>query len=762
MSHAVPFIFKQALGLLAMPSQPQPAGSAATWVLALVSTCVWLGTIQPSWAQTKPAQATTLLSDSLSGNPEDKLELRGQVDIQRDNTRVTAQQVDYDVVADEVLAKGGVVLQRGKDVLRAPEFKINLNTNEGYALNPEFFYGLHNGRGNASKLEMSLDRRQTLSQASYTSCQPGQDDWLLSAKTLTLDENTQTGTAKGAVLRFFDVPVLALPHFEFALGKDRRSGVLPPTVGYNTLSGLDVSTPYYFNLANNYDATVTTRLMTRRGLQLTAQTKYLTEQVNGDARFDWLPNDWVKKSQRWGAFTHHTYRSGAWSAGLNVERVSDNAFFADLTKSINAAAQTSLPTELWGRYQASWGELNARASRYQTLQDASNSIVPAYDRLPVVNVQLNPMVWNGVQLDLHAQSTRFVHNSLIQGNRSYAVPQLSYAYKPEWGFANAKWALNTAHYSQLSGAAYTGVRSFNRALPMASLDTGLSFERKSNWFGTSSTQMLEPRLYFLYVPFKDQAQAPLFDTALSGFSFSQIFSDNVFTGQDRIADAKHITPAITSRWIDSGSGAELFKATLGKRYYFDPQRVQLTGPALAVQPNAKPTSSDWLFAAGGRISPVWSVDAALQYDETNKEVVNSAYTVRYNPSQRQLVTVSKRFTKSTQDALDVSWQWRVSPNSAVMGRAAYSLGVPSANLAKGLTETLLGYEYDAGCWVFRIAANRYNTTANTKLTSIYFQLDLSGLTQVGSGSLETLKRNIPGYLPFESKPTWTYDAFRPF
>jgi LPS-assembly protein len=181
-----------------------------------------------------------------------------------------------------------------------------------------------------------------------------------------------------------------------------------------------------------------------------------------------------------------------------------------------------------------------------------------------------------------------------------------------------------------------------------------------------------------------------------------------------------------------------------------------------VSTNAGATSSDWLFAAAGQITQQISIETALQYDQTNKEVVNSAYTLRFNPSARQLVTLSKRFTKNNQDALDLSWQWRVSPFSAVMGRVAYSLGVPSANLAKGLTETLLGYEYDAGCWVFRVAANRYNTTANTKATSLYFQLDLSGLTQVGSGSLETLKRNIPGYLPFESKPSWTYDAFRPF
>ncbi len=731
-----------------------------SFVLCLVLTNI----TQQATAQqnTNKNQPTVAISDTLTGIPEEKLELRGKVEIKKDTTTINAPEVDYNVLTDDAIARGGVVIQRGTDVLRAPEFKLNLNTNAGYAPFPEFFYGKHHGRGTANSLLMNENRTQVLEQTLYTACKPGQDDWMIKADRVTLDENTETGVAQGAVLRFFGIPIFASPYFEFPLGKERRSGVLPPTMGYNSVSGFEASVPYYFNLAHNYDFTLTPRLMTRRGLQLTGNARYLTSNLSGDARVDWLPKDLLKNESRWGTFTHHTYTDGAWTAGLNAERVSDSAFFADLSRSVTAAAQTSLPTELWTRYQAPWGSVDARASRYQTLQDASNSIVPAYERLPVVNLNVNPVTWQGLKLDLQAQATRFTHPTLTQGNRAYAIPQLSYDYKPDWGFVLPKLALNTAYYSGLNGGGYTGNGSYSRALPMASLDTGLVFERASSWFGKNTTQTLEPRLYFLYVPFKDQSQVPVFDSSITGFSFAQIFSNNIFTGQDRIADAKHMTPAISSRWLDSASGAELFKATLGKRYYFDPQRVQLSGPSLAINPQAATTSSDWLFAAAGQLMSDLTVDAAMQYDQLNKEVVNSAYTLRYNPSQRQLVTLAKRFTKNAQNAVDLSWQWRVSPSSAVLGRIAYSLGVPTANLPKGMTESLLGYEYDAGCWVFRIAANRYTTTANTKATSVYFQLDLSGLTQVGSGSLDTLKRNIPGYQPFESKPSWTYDAFRPF
>jgi LPS-assembly protein len=717
---------------------------------------------QPRPSYKSKDQAAVTLSDSLTGNPEEKLELRGKVEISKGAVKLVAPEVDYDVISDTALARGGVVFQQGKDVIRAPELKINLNTNAGSAPLPEFFYAQHNGRGNAKTLLMSENRLQTLNEVNYTSCKPDQNDWMLTADTLTLDNATQTGVAKGAVVRFFDIPIFALPHFEFALGNEKRSGFLTPALGYNTVSGVSVSAPYYFNLAHNYDLTLTARYMTRRGFQLTSNARYLTAHLSGDSRIDWLPKDDLLGLKRWGTFTHHTYTNGNWSLGLNAERVSDNTFFADLTKTLNTAAQTSLPTELWSRYQASWGEMNARASQYQTLQDASNSIIPAYARLPVVNLTLKPIVWKHLKFDLQAQTAKFKHETLTQGQRSYAIPQVRTDYRNEWGFFTTKLALNSAQYSGLNSLSYTGSSSYSRALPIASLDTGLVFERSASWFGKTAMQTLEPRLYYVYVPYKDQANVPLFDTALSGFGFSQIFSDNVFTGQDRIADANHVTPALTSRWADSQSGVELFKATLGKRYYFKPQRVQLTGPSLPVSSELGGTSSDWLFAAAGQITQQISLDTALQYNATNKEIVNSAHTLRYNPSQRQLVSASKRFTKGTQNAVDLSWQWKTTPNSAVMGRLAYSLGVVSANLAKGATESLLGYEYDAGCWVFRVAANRYKTTANTKSTSIVMQLDLSGLTQVGSGSLETLKRNIPGYLPFESKPTWTYDAFRPF
>ena len=563
-------------------------------------------------------------------------------------------------------------------------------------------------------------------------------------------------------LRFFDVPIFGLPYFEFPLGRERRSGWLNPSLGYNSNQGYGISIPYYFNLAHNFDATLTPRLMTRRGLQLTGDARYVLPDVGGNARLDWLPYDTQSKTSRWGAFSHHNFARGEWSAGLDVERVSDNLFFANLSKTSASANQTALPSELWARYQPAWGEVSIRASQFQTLQDATNSIVPAYARLPVMSLSTKPIKVAGFDLRLDAQATHFTHPTLVQGNRAYIVPQISRDWVGDWGYIKPTLALNSTAYSGLNAGGYGGATpngtSFSRTLPMFSVDSGVTLERKGSWLGQPATQTLEPRLYFLYVPFKDQAAYPNFDTSVSGFGFSQIFSNNVFTGQDRIADAQHLTPALSSRWLDAATGTELFKITAGKRFYFSPQKVQLTGPSLVN--SAK--SSDWLAAASGTLTGGFFVDAALQYDQVNRGLINNVASLRYNPEPRRIVTLSRSFTKNAQDNVDLSWQWRFSPTSAILGRLNYARSVPNVNTTAGLSEALLGYEYNADCWSFRIAANRYTPLSGNRTTGVYFQLEFAGLSQFGAGALDTLKRNIPGYTPFESKPTWSYDAFRPF
>ncbi|MEN9912587.1 MAG: hypothetical protein RI956_1031 [Pseudomonadota bacterium] len=725
-------------------------------------------------------QATTIDADSITGSIDNTLSFKGSTYLQRGNLTVKADQMDYCPNSSEISAQGQVIAVQGKDVLRAKNFTLNTQTDVGYAQSTEYFFDKTNARGNADSLTSTLDRQRILTNASYTSCPVGKNDWLLKASKITLNEATQTGIAKDMSLRFMDVPIFATPYFEFPLGKDRRSGFLSPSTAYGSQSGIDISIPYYFNLAPHYDATLTTRLMTRRGIQVNTQARYLTQRLQGNITVDALPYDNLRKQRRWGLFTNHTYQSpvnqqgSILTAGVNIERVSDESFFADLSRSADLASQTILPNELWLRHQSKWATISARAGQYQTLQDETQSIVAPYSRLPMIDLQLNPISLpklGNSTFDFNAQFTRFTHNTATQGIRVYAIPQISRHWITDWGFIKAKAKLNMAHYSQLKGLSYLGNGQFSRAIPVLSLDTGLIFERTIPWFNTKQGSQqtvkntLEPRLYFVYAPFKDQTAAPIFDSALTSFDLEQIFSDNVFVGQDRVSNAAHITPALSTQWLNPNTGSTVLKATVGRRYYLQPQRVNLQEISTVAHSNTANnaiTSSDWLFAATGQLFDTLYIDTALQYDQNRREIVNSSYTVRYTPAIHQVLSLSKRFTKDTKNAIDLSGQWRFANNHAFLGKLGYSLGVSSEKLERKMTESLLGYEYDAGCWLFRVAAKRYINTANVRATSFSFQLELSGLTQSKSNTINMLANSIPGYTPFKAKPTWTYDAFRTF
>lgn len=780
-----------------------------------------LSDFTPTLIDSPSEDAIHIDSDSITGSVDHTLLFKGSPHLQRNGLNITAQEMSYCPNTDEVSANGKVHAIQDRNILNADTFTINTQTQVANAQSVNYFFNQPPARGYADRLISTLNKQRILNDASYTSCPIGNNDWLLKAKTLVLDEINQIGIAKNMHLQFMDIPIFATPYFEFPLGKERRSGFLLPSATYSSQSGLDLSVPYYFNLANHYDATLTTRLMTRRGIQLNANARYLTPYLQGNLNIDALPYDHLQKKSRWGLFSNHTYQlnqdilkdnepaytetnektneevidkhkdeqntakkpvhSNQLTAGINIERVSDSSFFADLSRSNDWASKTILPNELWIQHQSNWGNLRLRASTYQILQDNTNQTITPYTRLPVIDWQLHPIYLpklGGVTLDFTAQLARFTHKTEPQGIRSYFIPEITKHWLNNWGFFKAKAKLNMAHYSQIKGDTYQGNSQFTRAIPILSLDTGLIFERTMPWFNTHYGKKmvqhtLEPRLYFVYAPFKDQSNVPIFDSALTTFGLEQIFSDNTFIGQDRIANAKHLTPAFSTQWIDPDTGLSVLKATLGRRYYFSPQRVNLYDTTLFNEsfhgtitnnnnPHTLPSSSDWLFAATGQLSNKFYIDTALQYDQNQHEVVNSNYTFRYTPAAHHVLSISKRFTKHTKHAIDISTQWRFKTNHAILGKIGYSLGIPNENLERKMTESLLGYEYDAGCWLFRIAAKRYINTANETATSLAFQLELSGLTQSKSNTIHMLSNDIPGYVPFKANPKWKEDNLGTF
>ena len=287
----------------------------------------------------------------------------------------------------------------------------------------------------------------------------------------------------------------------------------------------------------------------------------------------------------------------------------------------------------------------------------------------------------------------------------------------------------------------------SRNLPIYSLDSALTFERETGLWGRAFLQTLEPRLYYVYIPFRPQDQLPNFDTAQADFNFAQIFTENQFTGGDRINDANQLTAAVTSRMIDPGSGDEQVRFTLGQRYYFKPQEVSLT-PGVSNSQN-----TDVLAAVTGQITKHWFTDLGMQYSFIDNQTQKSNATLRYHPDIGKVVNMSYRYTRGSLEQADVSAQWPIGGRWTGLARYDYSLQ------DRSLLEGLLGVEYNAGCWAARFVMHRFATATQEYTNAVFFQLELTGVSRIGASPLELLRQSITGYGKASEKHPQDFNPF---
>jgi LPS-assembly protein len=752
--------------------------------LACVFTCV-LGSVQaqegferlPEPALPAPKstlegdQPTTATANSISGQQDQRTLLQGAADLQRAGTRLRADEIEYFHVDDEVHARGRVRLERERDILLTPELRMKLNSTEGFARKPEVYYGTVGGRGKGERIEFLGSDKQRLTDTEYTTCKPGDDSWILRAEVLELDQANDAGVARGASVEFKGLPILGTPYMSFPLGNDRRSGFLPPSLGLTSTTGIDVTVPYYWDIAPNRDLLVEPRIMTKRGLLLGSTFRYLETSYKGEVKGEWLDSDQETKQTRGSFSAQHSWGSAAWSGGWNVQYTSDDTYFSDLAKSVDTVATTFLPREAWLTYaQPSWNA-TARVTSAQNLFDAKADLrAVAYERVPQLAVTYAQPGLRGFDVSMTADATQFKYPSLRnglflaapidvdKGQRLVLNPSISYPTIAPGYFATPRLSLHATQYSNIRGgpggpgaSPYVGPESKTRVLPLASIDSGLIFERDDGVLLPKLKQTLEPRLYYLYVPYKDQSLLPNFDSALTNFGFAQLFSENVFAGNDRIADANHLTFALTTRYLQPDTGEERLRLAIGKRQYFTPQRVDLPGAVIPVG-----RSSDLLVSASGSLANRWSFDSTAQINSDTNRTTRSNIGVRYNPAPRNVLNVAYRYNQDVSDPVeqwDASAQWKLGGRWYGVGRVNYS------TREKRLAEALLGVEYDASCWVARIVASRFSTATQTATTALFFQLELIGLGSLGSNPLDTIRRNVPGYRKLEAPEPWKYDPY---
>lgn len=686
------------------------------------------------------------------------LTIKGQAEMRQLGKILTADQISYFYDTDEVEAEGQVRLVSGGSSIVGPYMKRKVDEATGIFDHPDYVLRSDpqpgqpipstTGYGHAEKLAFEGEDRYRLINTRYTTCQASNPDWYTQSDELILDYGQMVGEGKNTKIVFKDTPIFYSPTLGFSLNNARKSGFLTPTMGTSSTSGLDVTLPYYWNIAPNMDATFTPRMLVRRGVQLGSEFRYLEPTFDGAVRYEFLPNDRVFGANRSSYSLSHRQTLGQGFLGqLDLNGVSDYRYFADLGTRVTATAQTTLLRQGALVYNSNWWTTRFGVQRYQTLQDPVKPTSPPYDRLPYLTLSgSRPAFLGGTTFSFNGSYDQFAvadptNANRPEGQRVVAYPRISLPMVFSGLTVTPQLGYHISHYNLSKVAAAGDATLFSRKQPIFSLDSTLTLERDLQWGGQDMIQTLEPRLYYLYVPARDQSRIPVFDSGRADFNFAQIFSENAYAGNDRIADANQLTAVITSRLIDSQTGGQVLKTAVGQRYYFSNQTVTLPSETPRTSKNA-----DVLAAVTGTLSPGAYLDSAWQYNPHSHQTQRFTVGGRYQPEALRVLNMSYRFRRDSiqgaDDGLrdfDLSGQWPLMGRWYGLTRYNYSLH------DKRLVEGLFGAEYDGGCWVGRLVMQRFATTSLTSTTTLFFQLELNGFSRIGSDPGEVLRRSITGY-----------------
>jgi LPS-assembly protein len=743
-----------------------------------------------------------LTAEHIEGQTDELMVAEGNVELRKEGMSLESDRLTYRPLDDEADASGNVRLfQEGTEV-HSTQLKMKLSEQIGFAdqatysvvkevdselyakrqkavsvasingansgapmmLNVANMYGLptelppqrdSTASGQAERIDFEGKNHMRLTDSTFSTCKPVDPDWYLKAERIDLDFDENYGGADNASLWFKGVPLFYTPKAWFPLRNQRRSGVLNPSFKQSTKTGLDITVPYYWNIAPNYDLTLFPRYMSKRGVQLGAEARYLGAMHGGELRAEYMPDDTSEERSRYAyTFKHkHNFGSGL-SGAVNWNGVSDDRYWEDMSSRLLQTSQVQLERRVSLDYVPSpWLQTSLQVLRHQTLQpDPGNPIQRPYFLEPQLNLLGYRPNLKGFDFSIIGQFSRFTHDDTLnkdRGDRLVIYPQLSlpivtpaFQITPKLGLHMTSYAIDRA---QLAGG---DAERMSRVLPTFTLDSTMVFEREGSLLGNAYIQTLEPRLYYVNIPYKDQSRIPVFDTGLSDFNFAQVFSENRYSGYDRVNDANQLTAAVTTRVLDGTTGAERFKAMLGQRYYFSQRRVSIPGEV-----TREKDFSNLIAAVTGLVAPKTYAEATWEYSYDERVSDRFSAGVRFQPDYGKVLSASYRYTrdpltnKSLVDQVDFAGQWPIAPQWYAVGRYNYSLR------DNQMLETIGGVEYNAGCWSVRAVAQRLTAVSGSPNTSFFLQLELQDFASIGSNPLGLLRRSIPGYGKTNELPT---------
>ena len=692
----------------------------------------------------KPARKETafVVGDQIDSIQTGVSLITGDAQLDQGDRRVTSDKMTYDSNSGIVVVNQGVHYASPSMMLSSPSGVYDSTDGTGTFQDTYFLMPKRNGRGHANVFNILDDDRSQLYNATYSTCPPGHDDWLLTAPDLYMDTATNTGEAHNATIDFFDVPIFWSPYLNFPINDQRKSGFIGSSLSFDVINGIEFSAPYYLNLADNYDATLYPRAITKRGMQNGAEFRWLDAIDEGEVYGDYLNHDQLADRERSQFYLKDTAKFNEFNTLSTLyEWVSDDEYYRDLSSDLNVNATSILSRHIQYTYddEMDWMFM----SQLEDFQIISPGIAPenfSYRRLPqvVVNWSNNDQL-TGPEYGFYGEAVRFQRDLRIGADRTDIKPSVSLPFSGPAGYFTPTLAWRLTDYD-LSGDNFTPFRQptidvadrhESRETPIFDVDTGLFFDRDAG----SYVQTLEPRLFYLRVPYRSQDQIPIFDAVQPRFSYLELFSDNRFYGADRQSDANQLSYALTSRFLDSLTGVQLFQFDIGQTRYFADRRVQLN-------PGTPPDTTLYSDVVGDvlyDLNEVWTASYSQLWDPYTRQTDLASVLLQYHPGYQEVINLGYEFVRPNVKQPTVSFAWPLKGAWSAVGGWNYDV------LHHQTLESIWGIEYDTCCWNFQLAHRHYLMPNKQYDNIFFFSLQLKGLGTVGKHLEDLLQHDILGY-----------------
>ncbi len=656
--------------------------------------------------------------------------LEGNAAVRRGNRTLGAERVRIDRERRTAEASGSVFLREDGFVIEGQRGAVNLDSGAFRLDQADYRVTDLHAQGSARRIDRDEAGISRFDRATYSTCARDDEDWQIKADSVELNPNTRQGTATNALLRFKGVPIFYTPWFRFPIGDERMSGLLTPSFGSSSGSGITIGVPYYWNAAPNFDATLEPRYLSDRGAQLRSEWRWLGPAGSWQLNNEYLPDDDLFGDDRVFTRLEHDGDFGrGWRTRIVAEDASDEAYFEDLSSNLSLSSQSQLNRRAEVQWSGAPGRLRARYQTYQTLDEDRPARTRPYEQRPQLTFE-GEQRYGGLETRYETELVNFQRVASDTGTRLHARPSVGYPIETPGWFLRPRVGWDYAAYD-LNRDTTTGTSNPERSLPFASLDSGLIFERNGERYG----QTLEPRAFYLYIPEETQDDLPVFDTGEFDFSFAQLFSERRFTGPDRMADANRLTLALTTRLLDRRQGSEVLRASIGGIHHFDDRTVQLPN-----QPVETRSRSD--IAAELAIQPTeaWRSSLDLRWNPELDETTDWSFNSRYDGGNNRIVNFGYRFTRESKEAIDLAAGWPLSPRWLAVASTRYSLR-EDRNF-----ETLIGAEYESCCYKVRALARRHASGQDEEQQNGFvIELVLKGLGGFGDDAGGLLDRAILGY-----------------